>query len=58
MTENEGLRMLLSKAQAIDELESSIPGWGAQGERALQGCPSECKLHGEALHRAILSWTL
>ncbi|KAL4438682.1 hypothetical protein ABPG77_006286 [Micractinium sp. CCAP 211/92] len=27
VTENEGLRMLLSKAQAIDELESSIPGW-------------------------------
>lgn len=26
VTENEGLRMLLSKAQAIDELESSIPG--------------------------------
>ncbi|KAL4440082.1 hypothetical protein ABPG75_003083 [Micractinium tetrahymenae] len=27
VTENEGLRMLLSKAQAIDELESTIPGW-------------------------------
>ncbi|PRW33106.1 transient receptor potential channel [Chlorella sorokiniana] len=27
VTENEGLRMLLSKAQAIDELESTIPSW-------------------------------
>jgi len=26
VTENEGLRMLLSKAQAIDELEATIPG--------------------------------
>lgn len=27
ITENEGLRMLLSKAQAIDELEATIPSW-------------------------------
>ena len=27
VTQNEGLRMLCSKAQAIDELESTIPAW-------------------------------
>jgi hypothetical protein len=27
VTRNEGLRMLLSKAQVIDELESTIPPW-------------------------------
>lgn len=53
VTQNEGLRMLLSKAQAIDELESSIPGWAGQecrGQecRALRGCPAAWKLQAAA----------
>lgn len=27
MTENAGLRAIVSKAQIIDELENTIPGW-------------------------------